>query len=694
MSNIAYRPDIDGLRAVAVIPVILYHAGAEWMPGGFVGVDIFFVISGYLISSIILREVGEGKFSFLNFYERRIRRIIPALLAMVLVTVALFQFIALPDHSVAAGKSAIAALFSVSNFWFWLETGYFSPSAEIMPLLHTWSLAVEEQFYLLFPPTLLILTKLRWDLRKTILVGTVLAFAVGLWLSAHKPSVAYFLLPARAWELGIGAVLATGIIPKPRGAIVREAVAFAGLTAILFSLFWIHSSMIFPGWVALIPCLGTALVIHSDGRSLVAQHLLSARPVVFVGLLSYSLYLWHWPVLVAIRVYTGDNSLPAHVSAAAIPVIFFISWLSWRYVEKPFRSRTAMPNRQMGRLVGAGSAALLAVSAVSILAMGFPARLDAPARLALSAAIDIDPLRPHCEDGRRRSDCRFGPPGIPVTYAVVGDSHAAAIRPGVEASGIMGSQAGTLYWRSGCPLLDGARLVGHPAGEGCVAFKKKIFEEIERNPNLHTIILVGRWTTQITGTNPELANYAPILLSDDQTTTSSLQENRRVFERSLARTITRLQRMGKKVVVIGSIPEPGFDVPHSVATALHRGRPTTETIERSMVVTRLFDAEALLSRTVGQFQDVRLLSIWEGFCGQSRCRVTEKGFPIYYDDDHLSYRGAIEVGGPAIRQAFSSLAHPAQNAPRSALAKTPILRDEGHLAKPVDIAPKPGSRSP
>lgn len=224
MSALKYRPDIDGLRTLAVMPVILFHAGASWMPGGFVGVDIFFVISGYLICLIILREVQAGQFSFLRFYERRLRRIIPALLTMLLVTVVAFQIIALPDQAQDAAKSGIAALASVSNFYFWQQSGYFSPTAELMPLLHTWSLAVEEQFYLFFPVILLAIWRLRLSVRWAVVIGTVLAFGVGLWLSVNKPSIAYYLLPARAWELAIGAVLATGLLPSLRergGAIQR-----------------------------------------------------------------------------------------------------------------------------------------------------------------------------------------------------------------------------------------------------------------------------------------------------------------------------------------------------------------------------------------------------------------------------------------------------------------------------------------
>jgi len=291
MNALNYRPDIDGLRTLAVVPVILFHAGATWLPGGFVGVDIFFVISGYLISSIILRESAAGEFSFLRFYERRLRRIIPALLVVLVVTVAIFQMIALPGQAQQTAESGIAALLSVSNFYFWRTSGYFAPAAEFMPLLHTWTLAVEEQFYLIFPVVVLALLKLRLPIKWVFVVGTIAAFAIGYWLSLEKPSVAYYLLPARAWELAIGAVLAVGVVPAVRGALMRESLPAFGISLIVFSMFYIRSDMLFPGWVALMPCLGTAMVIHAGGQSWVAQKVLAARPVVFVGLLSYSLYL-------------------------------------------------------------------------------------------------------------------------------------------------------------------------------------------------------------------------------------------------------------------------------------------------------------------------------------------------------------------------------------------------------------------
>lgn len=647
MSSLKYRPDIDGLRTLAVVPVILFHAGASWLPGGFVGVDIFFVISGYLISSIILREMREGEFSFLRFYERRLRRIIPPLLVMVLVTVAVFQLIALPDQAQGAAESGLAALLSVSNFYFWMKSGYFAPTAELLPLLHTWSLAVEEQFYLVFPVLLLAVRKLRLPLRSVIVLGTVVAFGFGLWLSINKPSVAYYLLPARAWELAIGAAIASGAIPALRRGL-REVVTALGVGMILFSIFWIRNDMIFPGWVALIPCLGAAMVIHAGGQSWVARRLLASRPMVFIGLLSYSLYLWHWPVLAALRVRSASIHLDQGVAAGAVLLTFLLAWLSWRYVEKPFRDRRTMPAGRMLALLGGGSVAALGVIGFSISMAGFPGRLPEHAQIALAAANDIDPLRVTCMGVRSDRDCRFGNAEAPITYAVIGDSHAAAIRPAVEASGIMGEASGTLYWAGACPLLEGAKLLDHPERESCAAFKAAVWKEIEANASLETIVLAGRWPFQITGWLPESGGSNRAWLVDDETITPSMEENGAVLERSLKRTIERLFAMGRDVIIVGSVPEPGFDVPHTVAMARYAGIEAPRGIRRETVAARAGAADARIARLASNDENVRFVSIWEAFCGDSWCDIERDGVPIYYDDDHLSHKGAVQVAGPAL----------------------------------------------
>lgn len=644
MTQLKYRADIDGLRALAVLPVILFHAGASWLPGGFVGVDIFFVISGYLISSIILREVQAGQFSFIRFYERRIRRIIPALLVMLLVTVSVFQVISLPDQAVGVSESGIAALLSLSNFYFWGESGYFSPTAEFMPLLHTWSLAVEEQFYLVFPIILIALCKLRIPIKGCLIVGTIAAFTASLWLSVNKPSVAYYLLPARAWELAIGAVLATGAIPRVKSELFKESLPMLGIGLILFSIFFIRSDMVFPGWVALIPCLGAALVIHSDGSSWIARKVLMYRPVVFVGLLSYSLYLWHWPVLAALRVSTANIHLQFELAVAAIAATFVLAWLSWRFVEQPFRKRDGISVRVSFGTLGGGVTAL---ALVSIIYAGFPARLAEPARVALAAKQDVDPFRAPCGGFDNRDGCRFGNPDEAVTYAIIGDSHAAAIRPAVEASDWAEGRAGTLYWKSGCPLLDGAKRTDHPRHNECSSFRAKVFEVIETSPEIDTVILGGRWPAQLTGWLPEAGGSYRMFLEDEYTISHSIDENARVVGRSLKKTLARFSRRNIRVFIIGSVPEPGFSVPHTIALARYIGLAAPRGIPRAKIEGRAGISDRFIA---GQIPNrAQFISIWEGFCDETWCYIERNGIPLYYDSNHLSVAAAVSVVTPLLR---------------------------------------------
>ena len=649
MTTLAYRPDIDGLRTLAVVSVIVFHAGATWLPGGFVGVDIFFVISGYLISAIIFRETAAGDFSFLRFYERRLRRIIPALLVVLIVTVAVFQVIALPDQARQTAQAGVAALLSVSNFYFWRTSGYFAPAAEFMPLLHTWSLAVEEQFYLLFPVVVLVLVTFRLPLKWVLVLGTIAAFGLGYWLSVERPSVAYYLLPARVWELSLGAVLAVGVVPAVRGAMMRELLPASGIGLIVFSMFYIRSDMAFPGLVALMPCLGTAMVIHAGGQSWVARRILAARPMVFVGLLSYSLYLWHWPVLTALRVRTANVHLDLPVVMGAIIVTFLLAWASWRYIETPFRNKRDMPGRRMFWQLGAGSAVLLALSGVAITTGGFPARFDDAARMAASASTDVDAFRVLCEDVEDRSRCRFGPTDGPVTYAIIGDSHAAAIRPAIEASGLMGDAVGTLYWDGGCPLLSGAGMQRQDVG--CAYFKDNVWAQIAANPDLTTIILSGRWPFQVLGSRPESSGASTEFLVDADTITPSEEENLRVFVRAFERTLDRLAFLGLDVFIVGSVPEPGFDVPRTVALSLYAGITAPQGVPRSEVAARAGVADGILARIAAERPGVRFIPIWDRFCTEQWCQIERDGVPIYADDDHLSYWGATTVAAPAIAAA-------------------------------------------
>ena len=348
---ISYRSDIDGLRAVAVVPVVLYHAGVPWLGGGFIGVDVFFVISGFLITSIIAPELESGKFSLLRFYERRARRILPALFFVLAASFLAATVMLLPGAFEAFGKSLLSTLGFVSNVWFWRSsTGYFAHASEFLPLLHTWSLAVEEQFYVFYPLALALL--MRWG-RRTMIVAiaatSLLSLALAVWATPQMPAASFYLLPTRAWELGFGALVALGVAPRRMHQTAREMLSAIALLAILVPMVFYDANTTFPGLAAVPPVLGATLLIMIGATGSSTLHrLLGARAIVSVGLISYSLYLWHWPVLAYFRVAVADPHLPVALAILAVGLSSAMAYLSWRYVERPFRVRPGAMCRRDG----------------------------------------------------------------------------------------------------------------------------------------------------------------------------------------------------------------------------------------------------------------------------------------------------------------------------------------------------------
>jgi peptidoglycan/LPS O-acetylase OafA/YrhL len=338
-----YRPEIDGLRAVAIIPVLLFHASLPGFSGGYVGVDVFFVISGYLIARQILSDVSRGTFSLVEFWTRRARRIIPAVFVVVLACLIAGYILFFPNNYYDLGKSAIYQSLFISNIYFWLHTGYFDGPAETQPLLHMWSLSVEEQFYLCIPIFVITLSRMR-PLWKVASVGTLLlgSFAISMWQVNVQPSASFFLLPSRLWELLLGCMVAKletkGLSNafKCKAWVVEMASAI-GFAAIALAVSLFDSTTHFPGLAALLPCGGAALIIYSNSRGRTAVgRFLSFPLAVWVGLISYSLYLWHWPILSFAR-YASLDPLPQFEALALLVICVPISWCSYRWIETPFR---------------------------------------------------------------------------------------------------------------------------------------------------------------------------------------------------------------------------------------------------------------------------------------------------------------------------------------------------------------------
>lgn len=607
-ANIGYRRDIDGLRAVAILPVLFYHAGLGLFPGGYVGVDVFFVISGFLITGIIAREVDAGRFSILGFYERRARRILPALMVMLAFVLCVAAYAYFPGDFAKLPQSALMTTLFVSNVGFFLETGYFAGSAETMPLLHTWSLAVEEQFYLGFPILLILITRFMPARRTAILVAiAALSFALAVATQASGSGFAFYLLPPRAWELFIGALLAVAAFPPIRPRWLREGVALAGLAAIAYAALSFDKTTVFPGVNALFPVLGAAALILCAPGTLVGR-LLETAPMVGIGLISYSLYLWHWPLIVFTE-YMTDTRLMGWVSVAVIAASFAAAYLSWRWVERPFRSAAIFDRRRVFRWTAASMALACVASLVLMMTNGWPARFS-PETLRMEAARnDISPVRSLCitdQIGGAHPECTLGARVAPTTI-LWGDSHGVELAWAISENMAQRGEALIQRTRGSCPPMLGYGTAG------CIAFNKAVLATIKADPNLKTVILAGFWV------DPAY----------------SLGEN----PQRLDATIRALRRLNRKVVLIGAVPQQPFDVPRHLARLMQRGDPT----EGVGVSRAKFDERDGWLRTYYPRWRALGVHIWEPsdtLCDARYCAVIRGGVPLHFDKHHLSLAGA------------------------------------------------------
>lgn len=644
-----YRPDIDGLRAIAVVPVVLYHLDKQAVSGGFVGVDIFFVISGYLITSILLGELEATRFSLVRFYERRVRRILPALLAMLAGVLAAGYAFLLPSEFVELSRSAVATLFFASNFYFNDEGDYFRHAADSAPLLHTWSLGVEEQFYIVFPLCLALAWRFaRERLATAIGILALASFALGVWGVQAHPKAAFYLTPFRFWELALGALLAMGRFPRLERRSVREAAGAAGLALILASVFAFSSSTTFPGLAALAPCLGAALLLYAGaGGDSLARRLLAFRPVAFVGLISYPLYLWHWPIIAFFRIVSERE--PTMLDSAAIfGASVGLATLSWRFVEMPVRRGGAMaPASRLFAAVGGGAALCLAAALSILLAGGLPSRLPAPAARNLEIAKLETVEKQACFERRRNSPrpepCQMGPEdGRNPRVLVMGDSHAAALAPGLaERAGAHGERI-AVRARELCPPLLGTTTIFRSRDEGCRQINAEALDYVRRHDIRH-IVLVARWNLYTQGWTG--GGASDVFLDDGASRAHSYRENAGTISRRLAETVRQFTADGRDVWLVLQAPANFFHVPNELARAAlvpalrreARGMSLPEHLGRSKP---MLDVVAALPA------DPRLHIVDPAgrLCDRAACRLTNAaGVALYTDSDHLSPAGAREV---------------------------------------------------
>jgi peptidoglycan/LPS O-acetylase OafA/YrhL len=513
-TKLTYRKDIDGLRGVAVLLVLFDHLRTRWT-GGYVGVDVFFVISGFLISSQILSEVHAGGFSIVSFYERRIRRIFPALLCMMLVVGVLAYRYQLPSELEAYARSSIAALLSVSNMLFWHQASYFDAQSAVKPLLHTWSLAVEEQFYLFFPMFLLLIR--RWNAKRVEACLWIVAgcsFAAACFYARRDPAMAFFFAPLRAWELLIGTIVSQEYLPAIRGRVGRNAAAAAGLAMILLAGWFYTERTSFPGVTALVPCVGAALIILAGkaagekGGSAVGR-LLAWKPIAFVGLISYSLYLWHWPLLVFQRTSSLLIDRPIESKETKLVVLvasLMVATLSWLLVETPSRKGGLRPGRAVLFAVnGVVAAVMLSLGVGAVIAKGVPSRFSKEA-LQIAGYATYEPSaewREHScflvtEDfvaGIGNGPClRNDHEG--KSYLLLGDSMAAQLYPGLHSSvfpelNILQATAAACR-----PLISGPVTVAPVYDPNCRQLSAYLFGDYLLHARVDTVLMAAGWQAE------------------------------------------------------------------------------------------------------------------------------------------------------------------------------------------------------
>jgi peptidoglycan/LPS O-acetylase OafA/YrhL len=668
-----YRREIDGLRALAVLPVILFHAGFHLFGGGYVGVDVFFVISGFLITSILLAEIDSGSFSILGFYERRARRILPALFVVMAVCLPFAWIWLMPDEMKSFADSLIAVSGFSSNILFWKESGYFETATELKPLLHTWSLAVEEQYYVFFPLLLMAAMRLgrRWTLA-LLMLAALLSLAVAQWGVKHNPNAAFYLLPTRGWELMIGAVIA--FLPAQsaeRPGLHKQLLSLAGLALITGAIFLLDKQTPFPGVYALLPTIGAGLIIYFATAETITGKLLGSKALVGIGLISYSAYLWHQPLFAFARLRTFDTAGPTLMATMAL-LSLLLAWLTWRYVERPFRDRRRISGARIFAFSVAGSLAFVAIGLAGHLTQGFPGRFDAATIAAITPAktrFDEESKQVPFADERGLKHCQFGDPNGSRTFVLYGDSHAQAIFSELDRELRAKGIKGVFINNEICLIPDvfDSRVDSRPGD--CKRVATYLYRYISTKADYVAVAM--RWTFRLypvpgeidtllfdngeqgveTGDVPR-TNYT---LIDGKP--STLAEGKK---QAITTFLDQVLATDKQVFLVYPAPESGWNVPrlnfhHLVVTDKLVGTISTSFDvykKRNRFVDTVLDGVPDRTNLVR----VKPADLLCNTFVPGRCVVQTDGIPLYFDDDHLSNAGArIVIGqiGKALPHAAS-----------------------------------------
>ncbi len=628
-----YRSEIDGLRAIAVLPVIFFHAGLDFFSGGYVGVDVFFVISGYLITSILISDMEVGRFSILRFYERRARRILPALFVVIAACIPFAWFWMTPALFRDFCESIVAVIFFASNVLFWSESGYFAEAAELKPLLHTWSLAVEEQYYLFFPIFLLLLPRVgRKKLFWVIVVFALVSLLLSEWAWRNATTANFYLAPTRAWELLAGSICA--FVTTGRSVPSSNPVGLLGLALIIVSIFAFDDATPFPSLYAVLPVGGTMLVILFAQAGTWGARILSTPALVAIGMVSYSAYLWHQPLFAFARLKSIGE--PSHLLMVSLAIAaLLLAAVTWRYVEQPFRksgTTAALPfQRAVFRNSAFGGAGLVAVA---LLLMQAPTRLEINEPRLFEKFEIASTITTDCPGfdsiAVSTASCRVFGSGDKIAV-VWGDSHAGAL-----AKAIQPNSGYSVYVLShpGCPPSIGLMRVD----KGRTASNCRSLDTLDQylkyivDLKPDAAFLVARWTLYMHGWHRQgrlLPSTSWVTDRADEKTINALSSTQ-ALQRGLLRTLERLTETSDVHLVTQPVDLQSLG-PH--------GRLMTESVRRADF-SDWHRVERDLMAELKSRLPVEILPTKSLFCDAINCALRHDGYPLYNDDNHLSTMGA------------------------------------------------------
>ena len=637
-----YRKEIDGLRAIAVLPVIFFHGNLFGMTGGYIGVDIFFVISGYLITSILIEEIEGGRFSILNFYERRARRILPALTAVLLFTT-IAAFILMPAGLLKSySQSLVSVSTFLSNVFFYLTSGYFSTASDEKPLLHTWSLAVEEQYYIFFPVLLSVL----WFIGKkrlTLFISalTITSLLLAQYLSFKQDVDAnFYLIFSRAWELFAGSLIAiTGIQKFSIAKRGRDIIGSIGLTLIFYSIVFFDRLTPFPSMYTLAPVIGACLVIIFCDSTTTIGKFLSNRLFVGIGLISYSLYLWHQPIFAFLRIKTiGEPAQQVFISSVVLT--FVLSILSYKYIEAPFRNKRLVKRRSVFQFSVASIVLFFSIGLSGHMFKGYVGRFDAENYLETA---QFSPKRKECHTSgenylKPNNACRYF--GQNVTWASFGDSH--TVEPAYALAKLLEPyDQGLLHLSfSGCPPA----LSFEVKNPGCSKWINEALKHLENDHSINNILLGFRYSAFLYGDQldsyPEIPDIDPIVKFKNPRLNEDARE---VYWNSFREIVRRLLAAGKNIYLIYPTPELPVNIHKAASPFSIFDQQTMVDLAKSTTARYYFERNKFILsklKTLSYGRNLHVIDPFQILCNQDYCPAVINKTALYFDDDHLSVEGS------------------------------------------------------